>query len=120
MADQSFGGRARVERHLRRAEGALTTVTGGKAVCTIGWTAQARPAVKYREGAVSALAELRRHLRRDGIPDTITDLIQALDRLQARWRTRTADMAAAGAEWEAYFRGGLDALDALACELRSS
>jgi hypothetical protein len=112
------GGRALVDQHLRRSEEALTASSGGRAVCAISWSADSRPAAKYREGAMSSLAELRRHLRRDHVPDTVEDVVAALADVRNRWRKRQAEMAAAGPEWEVYFRGGLDALDTLADDLQ--
>jgi hypothetical protein len=64
------------------------------------------------------LAELRRRLRRDQVSDTVDDLLRALGGVHAGWHSRMAEMAVAGPAWEAYFRGGLDALERLAEDLR--
>ena len=52
------------------------------------------------------------------VSDTLDDLLRALGDVQAGWHSRIAEMAVAGLEGEAYYRGGLDALERLAADLQ--
>ena len=112
------GARTLLETELAEAERALTTSAGNRSLCEIGASRQSAPSAKHWEGAVSALAETRRRARRDGVPDSPEQLLRVALSLQDRWRTRASEMGPAGADWAAYFRGGIEALDRLAEVLR--
>ncbi|MEJ2577533.1 MAG: hypothetical protein P8Z68_00370 [Kineosporiaceae bacterium] len=103
--------------HLSRAEASLTDLAGNRSMCSIARSGESVPAVKYAEGALSALSELRRNARRAGVlddPDGFATLTEALRRA---WKERAASMAGSGRDWTAYLSGGDDALTVLADDL---
>lgn len=70
------------------------------------------PAVKYCEGAVTALAEVRRAVEGvvDGPGGTSAAHALLLD-VHARWREQVQTMVLRGPDWVGYLSGGLHALE---------
>ncbi len=93
----------------RVALAALADATGDTSVCALSRAGTAHPAAKYHEGAVSALAEVRRTVTQQ--PGTSSAVAVAFAR--ARWEDN-ATLAERGRNWAAYFAGGVEALDLLA------
>lgn len=103
-------GATRLEERLAHVERELAAVAGDRSLCDLsasGPTGQ----VKRWEGAMAALLELRRAHRRQ--PDR--PLAELTGEVLAAWRAELE--AARGPVWEAYRRGGVDELEALAGEL---
>jgi hypothetical protein len=95
-------------RHLERAAiGRLTAAAGNESLCTISRNGAPRPAAKYHEGAVAALAEARRAVDKQA-PDR--DPALTVRAVRHRWATHVGTDTAA---WRAYNDGGLDALATL-------
>ncbi|HLS44803.1 MAG TPA: hypothetical protein VK045_05165 [Ornithinicoccus sp.] len=97
-----------VARHEQEARAALEAATGGGPLCRI----DGREApVKEREGAVAALADVRRALLGGADPVEV-----ALEQTRTRWSTSSGPLARRPGS-EEYAAGGLAALAALAWEL---
>lgn len=88
-----------LERHRR----ALQEAAGTTAPCAIGRGGESWPAVKYHEGAVVALREVRRAA--DDPRARATRLLEVWTGAQ-----REARSAGMGGDWTAYRAGGIDAL----------
>lgn len=102
--------RQREQDALRR----LTAATGTTSLCEDGRSGTSRPGAKYHEGAVSALAEVRRALtatRRSGAPQDGDADVALVHRVRDQWRAESARTTAP--VWRTYRTGGVDALDAL-------
>lgn len=100
-----------LEERLTAATAALTAAAGDATLCSIGRSGRRHPGVKYPEGQVAALRELRRALADGSQP-----LAEALARVRRGWAEDLARRAAADPEsdWAVYREGGVDALDAIA------
>ncbi len=109
--------RSALEGHLTRALQALETLAGGRSMCAIGRSGQSFPAAKYHEGAVTALSDLRRDIRRRGRQGETADVTGLARSAAERWRGRTTSSVTAGSDWCAYLAGGVDALERLIGEL---
>jgi len=93
---------------------ALAAATGGTSLCSLSRAGSPVPAVKYHEGAASALAEARRAVRNvPESPGAVRETRAALGAIRARWRAQSATPGRAGPGWAGYLAGGLDALDQL-------
>lgn len=101
--------RASLRAHEDAAADALNAVVGEGALCAVARSGQAFPAAKYREGALSALTEVRRALPPD-LSAADTSVVLAVTE---RWRSRLLRMRDPGPDWVAYLNGGLDALQHL-------
>ena len=104
-----------VERLEQAALADLAGATGDTSLCTLARSGRSHPAAKFHEGAARALADVRRGLRR--APDDPTGV---RDRVTDEWTADQAAMAPRGRDWEAYYAGGVDALDRLGEELVAS
>jgi hypothetical protein len=105
--------------HLARAEDDLTSLAGDRSLCAIARSGESFPAAKYAEGALSALTEVRRTIRRDTTSgDEVVVVVATVHTVLDRWDDRARGMADAGQDWVAYLRGGQDALMSLAEDLR--
>lgn len=84
----------------------LTAAAGGASLCAISRSAGPVPGVKYLEGRLAVLMELGRAGRR-GV-DLAAFTADALDRWSER--LRSAQEREMGADWTAYYAGGVDEL----------
>lgn len=94
-----------LEEALARHERALGEAAGDASLCALAKSGRSWPAVKYHEGAMVALREIRRS---EG------DRRKAASHMLDVWR-RAQDEALAGGmggDWSAYRAGGIDALSA--------
>ncbi|WP_146192317.1 hypothetical protein [Cellulomonas sp. WB94] len=93
---------------------ALGAATGGASLCSTPRAGTPVPAVKYHEGASSALAEARRAIRdvQEG-PGAVLEARAVLREIRARWRAQRGTSGRTGPSWAGYLAGGLDALDQL-------
>lgn len=84
----------------------LTVAAGGASLCSISRSAGPVPGVKYLEGRMAVLRELERAGRR-GIGGT-----DVVGEAHDRWseRLRGAQQRDMGADWTAYYAGGVDEL----------
>lgn len=97
-----------VTRHEDAALAALEAATGGAPLCRIDHT---RQSVKAHEGAASALAEVRRALRKGADP-----VESVLEHVRERWAILEGPLARRPGS-EEYAAGGRAALSALARDL---
>lgn len=88
---------------------ALALATGEASLCALSRAGAPHPAAKFHEGAVSALADVRRAVARQ--PGT--GPADAVAAARARWEDN-ATLAERGRDWAAYYAGGVEALDLLA------
>ena len=94
----------------------LADSTGGQSLCAPARVRGSRSTVKYREGAVAALAEGRRAIRRSTREaDAVGDSDDAAHRLviagiRDAWLAQSQAPGRTGPGWADYFEGGLDAL----------
>ncbi len=93
----------------------LVDSTGGQSLCAPARDRGSRSTVKYREGAVAALAEGRRAIRRSARSAATGDPDDASQRLiitgiRDAWLAQSSAPGRTGAGWADYFEGGLDAL----------
>lgn len=87
---------------------------GSTGLCTISRAGHSVPALKYDEGAASALADLRRALRYAEPDVDEATLLAAIAEVRETWRHAPAHrLAHASRDWQAYATGGEDALSAL-------
>lgn len=93
----------------RAALAALAHATGDTSPCALSRARTPHPAAKFHEGAVSALADVRRTVTQQ--PGTSPADAVAVAR--ARWEDN-ANLAERGRDWAAYYAGGVEALDLLA------
>lgn len=91
-----------------RVEQALTSAAGGASLCSMSRSAGPVPGVKYLEGQMAALMELERAARRGD--DVASAAAEILDRWSAR--LEGARQRGMGADWIAYYAGGVDELTA--------
>ncbi|PFG38990.1 hypothetical protein ATJ97_1484 [Georgenia soli] len=95
----------------------LTAAAGSSSLCTLSRSGTPRPAVKYLEGTVAALSDVRRALRDrpgDAEPATTDAAARAsIDEARERWLARRGRSAASSSDWQAYLDGAVDALDEL-------
>ncbi|WP_324651170.1 hypothetical protein [Georgenia sp. H159] len=98
-----------VEARRDEALAQLSTATGDASLCAVSRSGTPRPAMKYHEGAVAALTDVRRRLGESAEPADA-----AVGRVRERWEARR-DQAAVSASptWQAYLDGAVDALDGL-------
>jgi hypothetical protein len=96
----------------RAALASLGAATGGVSLCSQSRAGTSVPAVKYHEGASSALAEARRAVKAvaEG-PGAVLEACAVLREIRARWRAQSSAPGRAGPSWAGYLTGGLDALD---------
>jgi len=90
----------------------LVASTGGDSLCSSSRQGTAVPAVKYCEGAASALAEVRRAV--EAVPDGpggASTAYSVLLEVHARWRAQSQTTGHKGPDWAGYLAGGLDALE---------
>jgi hypothetical protein len=81
----------------------LENVSHGESLCSL--SRRRVPAVKYLEGALSVVGDLRRQ--------PSSDPGSELDEVCAVWNRRVERMPDADDNWRGYFAGALDELDAL-------
>jgi hypothetical protein len=101
-----------VSRHETGALAELEAATGGAPLCGVDGS---RQSVKAGEGAVVALAEVRRALAREG---RTVSALSLLDDVRVRWTGGAGGALAARAGSDEYFNGGLHALDSLGEDLQ--
>lgn len=96
-----------IDEQLSALQEQLGAVVGDASLCTVSRAAGPVPGVKYLEGAVTALREVRRAIG-DG-----DEQASALERALARWRSelQRAREREMGPDWLAYRAGGVDALE---------
>jgi hypothetical protein len=87
----------------------LADATGDTSLCALSRAGTPHPAAKYHEGAVSALADVRRTVTRQ----PATSPADAVALARTRWEGN-ATLAARGRDWAAYYAGGVEALGLLA------
>ena len=98
--------RTSIAERRARVEQELTVAAGGASLCSISRSAGPVPGVKYLEGRMAALMELERaHRQGMGGTDVATEAHQ-------RWTERLvgAQQRGMGADWTAYYAGGVDEL----------
>lgn len=96
------------------ALGALTAATGDTSLCAASRSGTSVPAVKYHEGAYSALADARRAVTAIADPPGgESSARSAVLEVRARWQAQVGTTGRAGPSWAGYLSGGLDALDRL-------
>jgi hypothetical protein len=98
-----------LDRRRESIEQELVAASGGVSLCTISRSAGSVPGVKYLEGRMAALGEIRRAARTSGALDEV------LAERTAVWRselTRAVDTSM-GVDWRAYRAGGVDELESL-------
>lgn len=103
-----------VRARERAALVALSDATGDTSLCALARSGTPHPAAKFHEGAVSALADVRRTVTRQ----PATSPADAITVARARWEDN-ATLAERGRDWAAYYAGGVEALDLLADTRRS-
>lgn len=103
-----------VAERLAVVEHDLLAATGGASLCAVSRSGDRVDAVKYLEGRMVALMELRRELQRVE-PAERTDAA-ALAAVTDSWRTELAQVRErdAGPNWIAYRSGGVDELGEVA------
>ncbi|HEX5333107.1 MAG TPA: hypothetical protein VFW79_10735 [Cellulomonas sp.] len=98
----------------RAALARLDAAAGGASLCSMSHAGASVPAVKYHEGASSALAEARRAVK--GVaqgPGAALEARTVLLEIRDRWRAQCGTPGRTGGSWAGYLTGGLDALDEL-------
>lgn len=98
--------RTAIAERRARVEQELTAAAGGASLCSISRSAGPVPGLKWLEGRMAALMELERAGRRGvGGIDVVTEA-------HDRWseRLRGAQQRGMGADWTAYYAGGVDEL----------
>lgn len=98
--------RTAIAERRARVEQELTAAAGGASLCSISRSAGPVPGLKWLEGRMAALMELERASRR-GVGG-IDVAIEAHDRWSER--LRSAQQRGMGADWTAYYAGGVDEL----------
>lgn len=88
-------------RHLAMRE--LEAAAGDLSMCAIAKSGVPMPAVKYHEGRVAMLREIRAALVEDQIE---AGLLQSI---RSRWEDKRG-LAVHSQDWEAYLNGGEDVL----------
>ena len=98
--------RTTIAEHRARVEQELTAAAGGASLCSISRSAGPVPGVKYLEGRMTVLRELER-ASRGGVGG-----IELVAEAHARWSERlgNAQRRGMGADWTAYYAGGVDEL----------
>lgn len=104
-----------VRARERAALAALVAATGETSLCALSRSGTSHPAVKFHEGAVSALADVRR----TETSQPTTGPADAIALARARWEDNAA-LAERGRDWAAYYAGGVEALDLLAATVAVS
>lgn len=90
----------------------LEAAAGNQSLCTLSRGRTPLPAVKYHEGAASALAEARRAVR--AVPDdpNVESTLRAtLTAIHERWLAQSRSPGRTGPSWTGYLTGGLDAIE---------
>lgn len=102
---------AALEAMLAAALVDLQHAAGDTSMCDLSRAGSPVPALKYREGAWVALAEVRRKVG----PDLDTTVTTAAALAQQQWSAELnrARFRGSGANWLAYRTGGVDALNRL-------
>ena len=100
---------ALVRAREQAALAALAQATGDTSLCALSRAGASHPAAKFHEGAVSALAGVRRTVTRQ----PATSPAEAVAAARAGWEENAA-LAGRGRDWAAYYAGGVEALDLLA------
>ncbi len=99
-----------LEGLLEDAAQSMQRLSGGMAVCTFTRAGKAVPGVKYAEGRWAALRETHRKVSAThSVADVVAQVSTTWQPALLRSRERNA-----GADWIAYYTGGLDALAELA------
>lgn len=99
-----------VEARRGEALARLSTATGDASLCTLSRNGKPRPAVKYHEGAVAALTDVRRRLE-----TSLEPADAAVRHVRQHWETvRERAAVSSSSTWQAYLDGAVDALDDLA------
>ena len=95
-----------ISERRARVEQELTDAAGGVSLCSISRSAGPVPGLKWLEGRMAALMELER-ASRSGVGGT--DVVTAA---HERWTERLvgAQQRGMGADWTAYYAGGVDEL----------
>ena len=94
---------------------ALEAAAGDTSLCALSRSGNSHPAAKYHEGAVSALAEVRRTLTQTPTPEVPAARVIAI---RETWNTRSSGTLGAAPGWHTYYVGGIEALDQLLAVLR--
>ena len=92
----------------RAALASLGAATGGASLCSQSRAGTSVPAVKYHEGAASALAEARRAVPAvaEG-PGAALAARTVLLEIRARWRAQSGTPGRTGPSWAGYLTGRL-------------
>ncbi len=95
-----------IAERRKLVEQELSAAAGGASLCSISRSAGPVPGVKYLEGRLAVLMELGRANRRGN------DLEAFTAGARERWseRLRSAQQRGMGADWTAYYAGGVDEL----------
>lgn len=109
MADRS----TIIEQHRQRVLEDLTSASGDASLCSISKSAGPVPGIKYLEGRMAAVMEIRRSTSRGA------DAVSAVADAHTTWsrRLHDAERNAMSRDWTAYYAGGVDQLAELAAEL---
>jgi hypothetical protein len=102
-----------LDRRRESIEQELVAASGGVSLCTISRSAGSVPGVKYLEGRMAALREIRRAARSNGAIGPV------LAERTAVWRSELARAvdSSMGVDWRAYRAGGVDELESLGAVL---
>lgn len=98
-----------LDRRLEAIESELVVASGGASLCAISRSAGSVPGVKYLEGRMAAITEVRRAVRAS------RPFAEVLAERTSVWRAelrRTAE-SSMGVDWRAYRAGGVDELESL-------
>ena len=105
---------ATVEQRRTQALMRMEAEVGSKGLCTISRAGLSMPALKYDEGAASAMADLRRVLLNTVERAEESALLAAIAQVRDTWRQSPAQrLAQTSEDWLAYATGGEDALSSL-------
>jgi hypothetical protein len=107
---------------LREREAAavarLTAAAAGQSLCVVSRRGDAASPLKYHEGAVAALAQVRRSVRSIAPEGSDEDQHRlAVARIHDTWLAQSQSPARTSPGWESYLNGGLDALEQLSSAL---
>lgn len=102
-------------RRLRDATEALDAAAGSSSLCSLSRAGVPIPGIKYPEGAWAALRDAQRAIR-SGAADV------RVREVRDRWAADLArhEQRGSGPDWIAYLTGGIDALDGVLEDSRST
>jgi len=99
-----------LRRDKAAAVAALEAAAGTTSLCALSRSGRSHPAAKYHEGAVAALGDVRRALTTAARGTLARDVAV---HVSAGWTARFERMTDPGRDWQAYYTGGIEALDRL-------